>query len=196
MIHEWWGLNSDIVNLADVLSREGYVVLAADGFRGKVARTPQDAMKQVQETPAAQIAMDIDAAYGFLKSNPKVDPARIASLGFCFGGTQSMYLGTRNPGLAAVVIFYGPGPITDAEKLGRMKDAGALLGIFGADDTNIPVKDVQAFEGVLKAAGVKSTITVYPGVGHAFVKSATYKSGTAQKAWKQMTEFLKTVFKS
>ena len=43
MIHEWWGLNRNIVLLADALAREGFVVLAADAFRGSVAQTAQEA---------------------------------------------------------------------------------------------------------------------------------------------------------
>ena len=191
MVHEWWGLNRDIAALADALAAEGYVVLAADTFRGSVAKTPQDAMKQIQTTPAAQIGGDLDAALDYLRSNPKVNADRVASIGFCFGGTQSMYMGTRNPELAAVVIFYGSGPITEADRLGSMREAGPVLGIYGQDDTNIPVDKVKAFEQAMKNRGVENTVTVYPGVGHAFVKSSNYnKGGTPQQAWQQMVQFL------
>lgn len=192
MVHEWWGLNRDITLLADALAKEGFVVLAADTFRGSVAQTPDQAMKLVSSTPAEQIASDLDAALAFLRSQPRVDPDRVASLGFCFGGTQSMFMGTRDPELAAVVIFYGPGPIADASRLGSMQQAGPVLGIYGEQDPNIPAAQVQAFQAALSAAGVDHTITVYPGVGHAFVKSSTYRDGgAAEKAWEQMVAFLK-----
>jgi carboxymethylenebutenolidase len=193
MVHEWWGLNHDTTELADALAREGFVVLAADAFRGSVARTAADARKQVTETPREQIAADLDAALDFLRSDPRVDANRVASLGFCFGGTQSMYMGTRNPELAGVVIFYGSGPIQDAAQLGSMKEAGPVLGIYGKEDGGIPVEQVRKFEDVMDARGVENTITIYPGVGHAFVKSNTYRSGGApQQAWNQMVNFLKT----
>ncbi len=196
MIHEWWGLNHDTTRLADALAEEGYVVLAADAFRGSVAKEPKDAMKQVRGTPADQIAADLDAAFDYLRSHPKVDSSRIASLGFCFGGTQSMYMGTRNPDLAAVVIFYGSRPITDPAMLGTMQSAGPVLGIFGEEDGNIPVEQVRKFEDALKARNVRRTITVYPGVGHAFVKSSTYQNGeAAERAWQQMLSFLYTSLK-
>jgi carboxymethylenebutenolidase len=191
MIHEWWGLNRDIAHLADALAAQGFVVLAADGYRGGLAKDAAGATKLVTQTPAQQVAGDLDAALAYLKGLPSVDPARVASLGFCWGGTQSMYLGTRDPGVAAVVILYGPGPIQDASKLGRMKEAGPVLGIFGADDPNIPQAQVRGFEAALNAAGVPNTITVYPGVGHAFVKTATYQDGkAAEKAWRQVIDFL------
>jgi carboxymethylenebutenolidase len=196
MVHEWWGLNRDITLLADALAKEGYVVLAADAFRGSVAQTPADAMKQVSGTPREQVAADLDAALGVLRSHARVDPKRVASLGFCFGGTQSMFMGTRNPELAAVVIFYGSGPIADVNQLGSMREAGPVLGIYGEQDTNIPVAQVRSFESALRAKGVEHTITVYPGVGHAFVKSSTYRDGgTAEKAWRQMLAFLRQTLK-
>ena len=60
MIHEWWGLNHDTTVLADALAREGFVVLAADAFRGSVAQSPADARKQVTETPRERIAADLE----------------------------------------------------------------------------------------------------------------------------------------
>ncbi len=196
MIHEWWGLNHDTTVLADALAREGFVVLAADAFRGSVARTPADARKQVTETPREQIAADLDAALDFLRSHPQVESDRVASLGFCFGGTQSMYMGTRNPELAAVVIFYGSGPIQDADQLGSMREAGPVLGIYGKEDGGIPVEQVRNFEDAMDARGVENTITIYPGVGHAFVKSDTYQAGGApEQAWKQVVSFLDDTLK-
>lgn len=192
MIHEWWGLNHDTTLLADALAREGFVVLAADAFRGSVADTAAGARKQVTETPRQQIAADLDAALDFLRSHPQVDADRVASLGFCFGGTQSMYMGTRNPELAAVVIFYGSGPIQEAAQLGVMREAGPVLGIYGEEDRGIPVEQVRNFENALNSRDIDNTITIYPGVGHAFVKSDTYQAGGApQQAWDQMVGFLR-----
>lgn len=196
MVHEWWGLNYDTTVLADALAREGFVVLAADAFRGSVAQTPAEARKQVTETPSKQIAADLDAALDFLRSHPLVKADSVASLGFCFGGTQSMYMGTRNPELAAVVIFYGSGPIQTADELGSMREAGPVLGIYGKQDGGIPVNQVRNFEDALDARGVENTITIYPGVGHAFVKSNTYMSGASpEQAWKQMVNFLDDTLK-
>jgi carboxymethylenebutenolidase len=192
MIHEWWGLNRDVTLLADALAKEGYLVLAPDAFRGSVATTPEQARKQVAETPREQIAADLDAALDFLRAHPLADSRRVASLGFCFGGTQSMFQGTRRGGeLAATVIFYGGGPIQDAAQLGSMGQSGPVLGIYGEQDTGIPVAQVRAFQSALASRGVRHTVTVYPGVGHAFVKSDTYRNGAAaEQAWKQMVAFL------
>jgi len=192
MVHEWWGLNNDVARLADALAEQGYVVLAADAFRGSVAQNPAEASRQVSSTPASQISGDLDAALSYLKGHPRVDSARVAVLGFCFGGTQAMRMGTRRADLAAVVIFYGSGPITDPEQLGAMREAGPVLGIYGAEDRNIPVSQVEGFRSALSSRGVRNQIEIYPGVGHAFVKSTTFRDGgAAQGAWERMLAFLK-----
>ncbi len=191
MIHEWWGLNRDTARLADALAAEGYVVLAPDTFRGSVATTAQEAIAQLQATPQEQIAADVDAALAYLRGLGSVDAERVASMGFCFGGTQSMFLGTRARGLAAVVTFYGSGPIQSPDALGRMADNAPVLGIFGREESNISVSEVNGFEAALNAAGVENTITIYDGVGHAFVKSTTYdQGGAATDAWNQLLAFL------
>jgi carboxymethylenebutenolidase len=196
MIHEWWGLNRDITLLADALAEEGFLVLAPDAFRGSVATTPEQAMKQITGTPSAQVAADLDAALEFLRNHPLADPKHVATLGFCFGGTQAMFQSTRQPALAATVILYGTGPIQDASSLGSMGKGGPVLGIFGEQDANIPVAQVRAFESALKARGINSTVTIYPGVGHAFVKSDTYRNGAAaERAWKQVVAFLESALK-
>ncbi len=190
MIHEWWGLNNDVAALADALSDAGFVVLAPDAFRGSVAQTPQDARRQIQETPREQIFADLDSALAFLVNHRDVDGDRVGSIGFCFGGTHSMYLGTRSDNLAAVATFDGGGPITAASRLGELGSHGPVLGVFGAEDGSIPVSEARAFESALQRRGADVTVTIYPGVGHAFVGSENYnKGGTPQRAWDQMVRF-------
>lgn len=191
MIHEWWGLNVDTTRLADALSAEGYVVLAPDAFRGSVARDAQGAMAQLNSTPQQQIAGDLDSALEYLRAHEAVEPDRVAVMGFCFGGTQAMYMGTRADDLAAVITLYGSGPIQTVSALEKMPQNGPVLGIFGAEDQSISLEEVDGFERALTQAGVQNTITVYDGVGHAFVKSDTYDQGGApQAAWEQLVEFL------
>lgn len=191
MIHEWWGLNVDTTRLAEALAAEGYVVLAPDAFRGSVARDPQGAMAQLNSTPQQQIAGDLDAALEYLRAHDAVEADRIAVMGFCFGGTQAMYMGTRADDLAAVITLYGSGPIQTVDALEKMPQIGPVLGIFGAEDQSISLEEVNGFERALTQAGVQNTVTVYDGVGHAFVKSDTYDQGGApQAAWEQLVDFL------
>ncbi len=70
------------------LAEEGYVVLAADAFRGELATSVPAAIVQVSSTPRAQIHADIDAALNYLRSRPEVDDQRVGVMGCCFGGSH------------------------------------------------------------------------------------------------------------
>ena len=191
MIHEWWGLNQDIVILARALAAEGYVVLAPDAMRGELATTVPAAIALNSSTPEEQIFADLDAAVDFLREQPGVDPDRIATMGFCFGGRQSMFLGTRRTDLAAVITLYGGGVITSADEMGSMAENGPVLGIFGEDDNTIPLRDVEGFDDALGELGIDHQITVYPEMGHAFVKSSNYQNNEAPgQAWREVVAFL------
>jgi carboxymethylenebutenolidase len=192
MIHEFYGLNDSIVKKADELARQGFVVLAPDSYRGRTTSIVPRAIWLTVTTPREQIAADLDAAYSYLAGLDTVDNRRIAAVGFCFGGTQALRLGIRNPDLAANVIFYGSGLITDPALLGNLGKNGPVLGIFGEMDNSIPLEEVERFDQALAALGVEHTITVYPGVGHAFVQADNIsKPGPARDAWQQMLAFLK-----
>jgi carboxymethylenebutenolidase len=102
-----------------------------------------------------------------------------------------MRLGIRSTGLAAVVTLYGSDLVTEAEDLGNMAENGPVLGIFGEEDGSIPLAEVEEFGQALEAIGAEHTITVYPEVGHAFVKSSTFQNdGAAGDAWAEVVKFL------
>jgi carboxymethylenebutenolidase len=192
MVHEWWGLSADIAAMADRLAREGFAVLAVDAYRGKLAQTAQEAGALRNGTPPAQIAADMDAAYRWLATQPSVDGSRMGATGFCFGGAQAMLLGTRQPGVSAVVTLYGTGLIQKEEELGALGKTGAVLGIFGDKDAGIPPAQRQGFKDALASRNVRYAESVYTGVGHAFVKDDDVdKPGPARQAWNQVITFFK-----
>jgi carboxymethylenebutenolidase len=191
LVHEFYGINQDIIQKADLLAEQGYLVLAVDAYRGNTTRLIPRAIWLVVTTPQEQIRADIDAGYQYLASQPQVNPARIGAVGFCFGGTQVMHLGTRNPDLRATVIYYGNGPITDPQALGVMGQSGPVLGIYGELDQGIPLEQVRGFEQAMQERGIPHQVTIYPGVGHAFVHMDTLSvPGPAQDAWNEMLRFL------
>ena len=191
LIHEWWGLNEDITHIAEALAAEGYVVLAPDSYRGQTTNQVGRALYLVTQTPASQIESDLDDALAYLRSLPNVDPARVAVMGFCFGGRQSFYLGTRHGDLAAVVDYYGSGVVanTDAD-LGQLNSP--FLGIFGETDSSIPLAEVAQLEAAVAARNLPHEFTIYPGVGHAFLDSENLHDLThpAGQAWQQTLRFL------
>ncbi len=195
MIHEWWGLNENIKDMANELAKQGYVVLAADMYSGQVATTPDQAMQlvgSVRENPSEAIA-NLQAAVGYLSSLENVNPSRIASLGWCFGGGQSLQLAlnteAENP-LAATVLYYGD-PVMDEQELSKIK--WPVLGIFGDQDESIPVENVTKFEQALNSTGIPNEIYVYEGVGHAFANPSgdNYAPEETRDAWEKTLAFLK-----
>ncbi len=196
LIHEWWGLNEGILTLAEALAEEGYVVLAADAYRGEVTRLFPRALWLRITTPTAQIHRDLDAALEHLRTNESVDPDRIASMGFCFGGGQSLQLGLRQSENLAVTILYYGAVVTEPELLRPLADASPVLGIFGEEDQQIFVEDILEFEAALNSLEIPNEITIYDGVGHAFLTEDNYdRPGQAMRAWQQTLAFLEANLK-
>jgi carboxymethylenebutenolidase len=190
MVHEWWGLNAEITEMADLLAEEGYVVLAPDTYRGRVATTVPAAITLRVTVPEERVDSDIQAAYEYLRSLPNVDPERIGVIGFCYGGGVVLRHATQNPEIAATINLYGD-TIADADGFGALAESGKpLLGIFGEEDAQIPVSEVELFDAALDEAGIPNEVLIYPGVGHAFVNPETLaEEGAAREAWGEILGF-------
>ncbi|MFQ6004154.1 MAG: dienelactone hydrolase family protein [Woeseia sp.] len=190
VIHEWWGLNDGVRAMADRLAGLGYIVLAVDLFGGKTATTPGDAralMMEVVEDPESANE-NIRQAYDFVRNT--AGAPRVASLGWCFGGGWSLNTALLFPEeLDAAVIYYGR--VTTSES--RLRPLSVpILGIFGAEDSGIPVDSVRGFEKALENLGKDYEIEIYPDVGHAFANPSgnNYNAEAADKAWEQTVAFL------
>jgi carboxymethylenebutenolidase len=165
VIHEWWGLNDWVKEQASKLAGEGYAALAIDLYRGKVAKTSDEAHEIMRGVPEDRAKRDLHAAFAFLASQPNVQKDRIGAIGWCMGGGYSLDVALQEPTLAADVINYGH-LATDPEALKKIN--ASLLGIFGAQDRGIPVADVRKFGETLDNMGKKIEIKIYDDAGHAF----------------------------
>ncbi|MGD2049454.1 MAG: dienelactone hydrolase family protein [Chloroflexota bacterium] len=191
LIHEWWGLNEGMTVLADALAEEGYVVFAPDGYRGNVTAMVPRALWLRLTTPTEQVEADIDSGLAYLRSLDNVDTTHVASMGFCFGGGHSLQLGLRqSENLASIIIYYGA-VVTEPDLLRPLTEAQPVLGIFAEEDNTIFPEEVLEFEAALNSLDIKNEITIYPGVGHAFVNEDNYdQPGPAGDAWTQTIQFL------
>jgi carboxymethylenebutenolidase len=195
MLHEFWGLTPEINSKATLLSEsEGYVVVAPDTLRGTTTRWFPRALYQAITTPVERVNGDLDVVFAWLAAQPDVDPARIAVVGFCYGGGKAFAYSLHSTRLAATAVFYGSVE-TDPARLRELR--APVLGIFGTADAQIPVARVQAFEAGLAQAGIPSQVTLYEGQPHAFVKDAgSIRSDPVQaQAWAELTAFLRTHLK-
>jgi carboxymethylenebutenolidase len=196
VIHEWWGLNDWVKEQAAKLSDQGYVTLAIDLYRGKVATTPEEAHEIMRGVPEDRAKRDLHAAVEFLKSQPDVKQDRIGSIGWCMGGGYSLDVALQEPTLKADVINYGH-LVTDPGSAEKIQ--AAILGIFGGQDRGIPVKDVKNFEAMLKEKGKKVEIVIYPDAGHAFENPNNqpgYRAADAADAWKRTVDFFASTLKT
>jgi carboxymethylenebutenolidase len=189
MIHEWWGLNDNIKDMARQMASEGYVVLAADLYKGQVTTASSQAQQLatgVRNHPGEAVK-NLQAAVSYLRNDSSVDASKIGSLGWCFGGDWSLQL-ALNEKMNATGLYYGR-PVTDPKVLSVIK--WPVLGIFGSADQSIPVEQVNAFKQALDKDGIQNEIHVYNGVGHAFANPSgpNYAPTETKDAWQKTLAF-------
>ena len=195
MIHENRGLNDYIKSMANTLAREGYVVLAVDLFKGQVAQTSQQAQQLASfaRSNSATTISNLQAAVKYVSSLPLVDSSKIASVGWCFGGGQSLQLALHSEQhpLVGTILYYGTPLITDKQQLSKIK--WPVLGIFGDKDQANPLPLINSFKAALDADGITNQIQIYKGLGHAFANpsGANYAPNETIDAWQKTLEFLK-----
>jgi carboxymethylenebutenolidase len=188
VIHEWWGLNEHVKHWADRLAEDGYAALAVDLYRGKVATTREEAMAAMRAVEEDAARKSLLAAHEFLAKDERVKAKKRGSIGWCFGGAQSLSLAMAAPDLDACVLYYGT-PVTEVERLKAIK--APVCGVFGNADRAIPPALVDRFEAALKEAGVRHEIWRYD-ADHAFANpsGARYDAKSAAEAWSKVRSFL------
>jgi len=191
VIHEWWGLNENIKAMTEKLAGEGYTALAVDLYGGKVAETPDRARELVtaaRDNPDA-LRDNLRDAYRYLEGEENAP--KIASIGWCFGGTWSLNTALLWPEqLDAAVIYYGGGIETDPEKLKTLEMP--ILGIFGELDDNPSLETARELESTLKDLGKSVDVYIYENADHAFANPSgtRYNPEAAADAWGRTVAFL------
>jgi len=190
VIHEWWGLTDWVKEQAQRLAAQGYVALAVDLYRGKVAADPGEAHELMRGLPQDRVVADLKGAFAYLATRKDVDHDRIGSVGWCMGGGYSLQLAIHEPRLAACIVNYGALP-TDPTDIGQI--FAPVLGNFGADDRGITPADVRAFEKTMKTMNRWVDLKIYDGAGHAFENPGNkdgYRPEAAADAWTREIAFL------
>jgi len=192
VIHEVFGLNDHIKNVADRIAHEGYVALAPNFFVRAPAPPPKDASdmtalrKAVSSIPTEAAIKDMQAGLDYLKADKGVKP-KLASIGFCMGGGFSYQIATHTKDLAGAVIFYGRIPIELVPQV-----SCPLLASFGALDTGLPADQIQAWVDALHKAGKSVDAKIYPNAKHGFfndTRPEAYNAEAAADAWQRVLKF-------
>jgi len=190
MIHEWWGLNENIEHMADILAGHGYVVFAVDLYGGEVATNASRASElsgQVRSNPDVAVSKMSRAVSGLRDASYTTE--QVASLGWCFGGGQSLQLSLSDADLNATVIYYGT--LTTNESTLQRIDA-PVLGVFGSEDQVVGIENVRAFDRTLGDLGIEREIYVYEGASHAFANPSgeSFRPNDTRDAWGKTLRFL------
>lgn len=207
VVHEWWGLNDYARKRARMLAELGYTALAVDMYgEGRTATHPDDAGKFSSEVmknfPEAKERFL--AALDLLKKQPTVDPARIAAIGYCFGGGVVLNMARQGIDLKGVASFHGSLVVVPPDKPTPIK--AAIRVYNGADDKFIPAEAIDALKKEMAEKKVDFKFTNYPGAVHSFTNPGSTEAGkkfglplaynaAADKAsWDDMQKFFKAIF--
>ncbi|MEO7933759.1 MAG: dienelactone hydrolase family protein [Chthoniobacterales bacterium] len=209
LIHEWWGLNDYAKSRANQLAELGYVTFAADMYgQGVTTEDPKKAGELAGQFYGKPLMAErAQAGLDQLKKNPSVDPAKLAAIGFCFGGSTVQALAYSGAPLVGIVSFHG-GPVpAPAEVAGKVKTHFLLLN--GAIDPMVPAPAKADLEKSLEAARIDYQSIDFAGALHAFTNPAAdqlatsagltgkigYNATAAERSWKQMQIFFDEILK-
>ena len=211
ILQEIFGINTEMKRIADLVASAGYVALAPNFYH----RTHPDLNEPYTDEGMQRgygaagnvtketLRKDVAACIGWLGQQDFVKPGKVATWGFCFGGTVA-FVTSSLPGLVGAICFYGtsivkPLPGGEPEGLADAKDVRVpLLLAFGGQDASVPLEEIDRIRTVLETAGKDFQIQVYPSVGHAFFRgsSSDMHSEVVADAWNLVQAFFKKVFAS
>ena len=204
VVPAWNGVNDYARKRADMLAGMGYVALVADIY-GKGVRpqgfdeAAREAGKYRGDRPLFRTR--VAAGLAALRKAPAADPARLAAIGYCFGGQAVLELARGGADVKGVVSFHGALDSPTPEDARNIK--ARVLVLHGADDPLVPEKNVLAFEAEMRAAGVDWQLVAYGGAVHSFTdwtagndpsRGVAYNEKADRRSWVAMRAFLDELF--
>ena len=205
VVHEWLGLDAYARSRADQLARLGYVAFAADIYgKGIRPANTEEAGKQAGLYRADRKLMRsrINAALAELRKQPGVDPAKIAVIGYCFGGGVALELARSGADVLGAASFHGNLDTPNPDDAKNIK--GKIIAFHGADDPYVSTAAVAGFQAEMRGAGVDWQLNIYGGAVHRFsnpsagsdVKSgAAYNEKADRRSWQALQAFFAEIFK-
>jgi carboxymethylenebutenolidase len=190
VIQEYWGLVPHIEHVCDRFAAEGFVALAPDLYHGQTAKSPDQAGKMMMALRIDEAERDLAGAIDALAARPEIAPKKVGTIGFCMGGALSLYAASRNPEVAACVVFYGghPNVKPDLPALNA-----PVLGIYGGKDNFVTPQVVADLDRELTRLGKRHEFHTYPNAPHAFFNDdrEVYDASAAADAWVKTLAFFR-----
>jgi carboxymethylenebutenolidase len=187
VIQEWWGLNDNIKLESDKYYNAlgDMNVIAVDMYDGKVAATPDSAMKLMRGADMGRMVAILQGAIKKAGAD-----ASIYSVGWCFGGMWSLQTAIlAGPQAKGTVMYYGR-PETNMEKLKSIKCD--IIGFFGNQDQAPSPAMVNEFEKNMIAAGKNLSVNRYE-ANHGFANPSnpSFNPTATADAYAKAIAFLK-----
>ena len=195
------GLHQFYKELAMRFAETGIAAVAMDYFgrtAGLTARDDEsfDFRSHLPQLKAQNVYADARASLDYLKTNVGAASNPSFTIGFCLGGSLSLYTGSEDMGLAGVIAFYAGLSRAFDETKGTVLEAAnkikvPVLGLFGGADQGIPPEQVQQLDEQLDKAGVSHEIISYPGAPHSFFdRKAVEFASASTDAWQRVLSFI------
>jgi dienelactone hydrolase len=207
VIHEWWGLNDYVKGRVKQLAGLGYLAMAVDMYGdGKMGNNPDEAGKLAMPfyTNTALAKSRFEAALTKIKTYSQADTAKIAAIGYCFGGSMVLNMARLGEGLNGVVSFHGNLAGVPADK--NLLKAKVLI-CHGADDQFVSAGEVATFKKQMDSIGADYSFKQYAGATHAFTNPGAtamgqqfkipiaYNAAADSASWNDMKDFFEKIFK-
>lgn len=197
VIHEIFGLTDWVRAVADQLAAEGFVAVAPDLLSGKGANGggtesfQGDAVRNaIRSLSVEEQTQRLNAVREWAIAH-KATSDKVATIGFCWGGSASFNYAANQPALNAAVVYYGTGP---NQKETVEKIHCPVLGLYGGNDNRV-TSTVAGTETLMKEANKPFAQHTYEGAGHGFLRQQNGQDGAnlkaAQQAWSETVQFLK-----
>lgn len=187
LIHEWWGINDHMRDIAGRFANEGYLCVAPDLFRGKTASNTEEASKLMNGLPIEDGIETINEAISETKI--KYKSQRFGVIGFCMGGTFALHAACEIDDIAAAAPFYG-----DIPPEGVLENLKApTLFIAGSKDAWINAEKVNALKAAARKYDLPVEVMVYE-ADHAFFNNTrreVYDADSATDAWQRVLELFR-----
>lgn len=198
VLHEIWGLNDDMREVADRIAADGYAVVAPDLYsHGNKAVCLTRVLSELRHLGDGQVATDIVRTRSWLADREGVDSERIGIIGFCMGGGFAIAAAARG-GFAAVSTNYGAVP-----PKARLAGVCPVVGSYGALDKAF-AKQGERLKEYLEELNIPHDVRHYDNVGHSFMTSGGgpslleklpnpmhpgYSADEAEHAWQRVFRF-------
>jgi len=201
--HAWSGRSPFECAKADQLARLGYVGFALDMYgKGRLGTsvTENQALMSplTSNRPLLQARMNL--AIEILRQQPQVDPARVAAMGFCFGGLCALDLARSGSDALGVVSFHGL--LTPPGNTGGNRITAKVLCLHGYDDPMAPPEAIDEFAGEMTSAGADWQLHAYGNTMHSFTNptandpgfGTVYSAAADRRSWQAMANFFSEIF--